>query len=51
LAYCEQPDGPRPALIDDHDVRATLAEIYTRLEVNRILSMRNYWLGTPSCVR
>jgi alkylation response protein AidB-like acyl-CoA dehydrogenase len=44
LNYCQHTyrDGQR--LIDDPEVQIGLAEIYSRLEIVRLLSIRNFWM-------
>jgi alkylation response protein AidB-like acyl-CoA dehydrogenase len=44
FSYCTAVKGDRSTLIEDQNVRETLAEVYIRLETNRVLSMRNFWL-------
>lgn len=43
LEYCRNTVRGGRRIIDDPDARDQLAEIYTRLEVTRLLGLRNYW--------
>jgi alkylation response protein AidB-like acyl-CoA dehydrogenase len=43
LAYCQSTERDGRPLIADPDVADGLAEIYTRLEVLRLLNTRNFW--------
>jgi alkylation response protein AidB-like acyl-CoA dehydrogenase len=43
LDYCRTTERDGRPLIDDPDVRDGLAEIYTRLEIVRLLSTRNFY--------
>jgi 3-oxocholest-4-en-26-oyl-CoA dehydrogenase alpha subunit len=44
LAHCRQHHRDGRPLIEDPDVRAKLAEIFSRLEAVRLLSTRNFWM-------
>jgi alkylation response protein AidB-like acyl-CoA dehydrogenase len=43
LAYCRATERDGRPLISDPDVQDGLAEIYTRLEIVRLLNTRNFW--------
>jgi alkylation response protein AidB-like acyl-CoA dehydrogenase len=43
LTYCTAEHSDHGPLIDDQDVRDTLAEVYLRLETLRVLTVRNFW--------
>jgi alkylation response protein AidB-like acyl-CoA dehydrogenase len=43
MAYCTTVRHGDRLLIEDPDVRDTLAEIYLRLETLRLLTVRNFW--------
>lgn len=43
LAYCRSQVRDGRPLIDDPDVQDGLAEIFTRLEIVRLLGTRNFW--------
>jgi alkylation response protein AidB-like acyl-CoA dehydrogenase len=45
LAYCRTTSRNGRPLVDDPDVRDSLAEIYIRLETLRLLTTRNFWRG------
>ncbi len=44
LAYCRENMRDGIPLIQHQDVRDTLAEIYTQVEVQRLFGLRNFWL-------
>lgn len=44
LAYCKTQHRDGKRLIDDGDVRAKLATIYSRLEAVRLMATRNFWM-------
>ena len=44
LAHCRRHHRDGRPLIEDPDVRAKLAEIFSRLEAVRLLSTRNFWM-------
>ena len=44
LAWCRTHNRDGGPLIEDPDVRARLAEIFSRLEAVRLLSTRNFWM-------
>ena len=44
LAHCRSHHRDGRPLIEDPDVRAKLAEIFSRLEAVRLLSTRNFWM-------
>jgi alkylation response protein AidB-like acyl-CoA dehydrogenase len=46
LRYCRATERDGVRLVDDPAVRATLAEIYGRLETVRIFGVRNYWMNS-----
>jgi alkylation response protein AidB-like acyl-CoA dehydrogenase len=44
LAYCKTQHRDGKRLIDDPEVRAKLATIYSRLEAVRLMATRNFWM-------
>jgi alkylation response protein AidB-like acyl-CoA dehydrogenase len=45
LSYCQETLCDGKPLTQNQDVRDTLAEIYTRIEVMRLWGLRNFWLA------
>jgi 3-oxocholest-4-en-26-oyl-CoA dehydrogenase alpha subunit len=45
LEYCRETTRDGQRLIDDPEVRARLARVYTRLEMVRLLQARNFWMS------
>jgi alkylation response protein AidB-like acyl-CoA dehydrogenase len=44
LAYCKATTRDGVPLLEHQDVRDTLAEIYIKVEVQRLFGLRNFWL-------
>jgi alkylation response protein AidB-like acyl-CoA dehydrogenase len=44
LRYCRETKRDGVALVEQQDVRDTLADIYVKTEITRLFGLRNFWL-------